>query len=249
MRTTVRIDKLLSSHGFGTRKDVRKMLHSGVVKVDNATVTLPDILVDPQSQVIEVDGEKIEVRNHVYIMMNKCQDVVCSTKDGLHKTVFDLLDDKYQKRLPGGELHMIGRLDIDTEGLLLLTTDGKLTHKLISPKNHIPKTYYVELQYSVTDTEQEKYTVLFKEGLPVSKENNEEAFVAQSASLVWNDNKSCNLTIHEGKYHQVKRMFKAVGNEVTFLKRISIGSLKLDPELSEGAYRELSEQEIALLSD
>ena len=249
MRTTVRIDKLLSSHGFGTRKDVKKLLHSGSVTVDGTTVTAADSQVEPETQIIRVNGEQLVVQQHIYIMMNKCRDVVCATKDGLHKTVFDLLDSKYKKRLPGGELHITGRLDIDTEGLLLLTTDGKLTHRLTSPKTHVPKTYYVELANPVSQEEKDEYTAFFKNGIDVPAENNEEAFKAQSALLCWkeNDDKTCTLTIHEGKYHQVKRMFKVAGNEVSFLKRIAIGNLSLDPALPTGAYRELSESEIQLL--
>ena len=250
MRTTVRIDKLLSSHGFGTRKDVKKLLHSGSVTVDGTTVTAADSQVEPETQIIRVNGEQLVVQQHIYIMMNKCRDVVCATKDGLHKTVFDLLDAKYRGRLPGGELHITGRLDIDTEGLLLLTTDGKLTHRLTSPKTHVPKTYYVELASPVSEVEKEEYTALFKNGIDVPAESNEEAFKAQSAMLCWekNDDKICTLTIHEGKYHQIKRMFKVAGNEVSYLKRIAIGKLSLDPALQTGTYRELSESELQLLT-
>ena len=250
MRTTVRIDKLLSSHGFGTRKDVKKLLHSGTVTVDGTTVTTADTQVDPQTQVIKLNGEPLVVQQHIYIMMNKCRDVVCATKDGLHKTVFDLLDSRYKKRLPGGELHITGRLDIDTEGLLLLTTDGKLTHRLTSPKTHVPKTYLVELAAPVSEAEKAEYITFFKNGIDVPSENNEEAFKAQSALLCWsgNDDKTCTLTIHEGKYHQIKRMFKAAGNEVSFLKRIAIGNLNLDSSLPTGSYRELSENEVKLLT-
>ena len=138
-----RIDKVLSKHEFGTRKEVKKLLHTGLVTVNNQVVTAQDFKIDLENDILCVENEKINLRTNLYIMMNKCQNVVCSSKDGLHKTVFDLLKEEDNHSFIGGDLHCTGRLDIDTEGLLILTTDGSLTHKLISPKSQISKTYFV----------------------------------------------------------------------------------------------------------
>ena len=239
-----RIDKLLALSGFGSRKDVRKLLHTGTVTVDGAVVTAADFHVNTEKSQVIVDGEELVFQKHVYLMMNKPAGVVSSTKDGVHKTVFDLLENEFAHRALGGDLHLIGRLDIDTEGLLLLTTDGNLTHRLTSPKHNIAKTYFVRLRDSLSDEEKAEYTEKFKNSLEVPREHNEEAFTAKSAELVWqNSPDECLLTIYEGKYHQVKRMFKALGNEVVYLKRVKEGSIELDGNLQPGEARELTPAE------
>mgnify|MGYP003543795026 FL=1 len=255
-----RLDKILSHHGFGSRKDVKKLLHSGRVNVNGKICTLPDVSIDLDIDVISIDDEVLKVRKHVYLMMNKCEDVVCSNKDGIHSTVFDLVPEEYKTSSMGGELHCVGRLDIDTEGLLLLTTDGSLTHKLISPKTHIPKTYHVKLQKGLSLREQTKYTEVFQKGMFVPAEGNESEFTALPAQLIWpseengsylteNGPESCEvlITIYEGKYHQVKRMFAACGNQVIKLKRLSIGDLFLDSGLALGQCRELTQEELKFL--
>lgn len=238
-----RLDKLLSIAGFGSRKDAKKLLHSGAVTIDGTVVTAADFHVDTEKSVVSVDGEQLVFHQHVYLMLNKPAGVVSSTKDGEHQTVLDLLDDELKHRSLGGELHLIGRLDIDTEGLLLLTTDGTLTHRLTSPKQNIQKTYFVRLRDSLEEAEQQNYAKCFAECLEVPREHNEEAFIAKSARLVWKSNNECELTIFEGKYHQVKRMFAVLGNEVVYLKRLSEGSIVLDPSLPLGKARELTEAE------
>ncbi len=185
-------------------------------------------------------------------MMNKPQNVVSSSKDGLHETVFDLLEERYYNLFLSGKLHLVGRLDIDTEGLILLTDDGVFTHNMISPKKHISKTYYVELRDSVTKEDGEdglalEYVNKFSAGLSVPQDGIEESFEALPAQLNWINNNSCYLTIYEGKYHQVKRMFAAVGNKVTFLKRTAIGHLELDKSLLPGDVREITSDELFLL--
>jgi len=212
-------------------------------------------------------------------MMNKCQDVVCANKDGEHRTVFDLLDESLRHKFLGGDLHCMGRLDIDTEGLLILTTDGQLTHRLLAPKTHAPKTYAVGLRDSLTEEEKQNYTEKFSKGFWIDREQNEAGFDAQPAEIQFTmsneeNNKSaarmrqkanetanresessrqdvvidCLLTIYEGKFHQVKRMFAQLGNEVVYLKRVKMGQLELDPAIPLGGYRELTEEEIELLS-
>ena len=180
-------------------------------------------------------------------MMNKPQHYVCSTKEGDHETVFDLLDDSLRTPYLQDKLHLIGRLDMDTEGLLLFTTDGELTHRLISPKSHISKTYLCGLEHAETAEHQAEIARKFEEGIEVGPEDNEQGFTAQPAQIKWLDDKTAHLTIYEGKYHQVKRMFTAVGNKITYLKRISMGSLQLDDSLELGEYKELSESDLQLL--
>ncbi|NLK45936.1 MAG: rRNA pseudouridine synthase [Treponema sp.] len=243
-----RLDKLISTSGYGSRKDAKKLIHSGVVTVDDAVVINADFHVDTEKSSVAVDGKQLSFCTHVYLMMNKPAGVVSSTKDNIHQTVIDLLDKEFKRRFLGGKLHLIGRLDIDTEGLLLLTTDGKLTHKLTSPKQNVPKTYFVRLRDSVSDSEKIEYIQRFKNNLEIPREHNEEAFTAKSAELTWeNSPNECKLTIYEGKYHQVKRMFAVLGNEVIYLKRIGEGAIFLDPALPPGKARELTQTEKSAL--
>lgn len=274
-----RIDKILSHHGFGSRKDVKKLLRDERVTVNGKFVYDSGFQLDIENDVVCVDDEEIRLQHDVYIMMNKCQDVVCANKDGEHQTVFDLLDESLKHKFLGGDLHCMGRLDIDTEGLLILTTDGKLTHKLLSPKTHAPKTYAVGLRDSLTEEEKQNYTEKFSKGFWIDREQNEAGFDAQPAEIQFTmsneeNNKSaarmrqkanetanresessrqdvvidCLLTIYEGKFHQVKRMFAQLGNEVVYLKRVKMGQLELDPAIPLGGYRELTKEEIELLS-
>ncbi|MBR4600293.1 MAG: rRNA pseudouridine synthase [Treponema sp.] len=281
-----RIDKILSHHGFGSRKDVKKLLRDERVTVNGKFVYDSGFQLDIEKDVVCVDDEEIKLQHDVYIMMNKCQNVVCANKDGEHQTVFDLLDESLRHKFLGGDLHCMGRLDIDTEGLLILTTDGKLTHRLLSPKTHAPKTYAVGLRDSLTEEEKQKYSEKFSKGFWIDREGNEDGFDAQPSEIEFivrseelgirsskgevspsapmpsaftptpsagtprnTPNIDCLLTIYEGKFHQVKRMFAQLGNEVIYLKRVKMGQLELDPSLSPGGYRELTEEEIQKLSE
>lgn len=249
-----RIDKILSHHGFGTRKDVKKMLRSKQVSVNGNQIYDPGFLIDIAKDEVAVDGEQVRLQHDIYIMMNKCRDVVCANKDGEHQTVFDLLDDSIRHKFLGGELHCMGRLDIDTEGLLIITTDGQLTHKLLAPKTHVPKTYAVGLRNTLSESEKNQYIKKISSGFWIDAEGNAPGFDCQPSELQFTDNEntdekiSCLLTIYEGKFHQVKRMFAQLGNEVVYLKRIKIGNLPLDPKIPPGSYRELTESEIGLLA-
>lgn len=247
-----RIDKILAHHGFGSRKDVKKMLRNEYVTVNGKFVYDPGFQIDIDKDKICVEDEEIKLQHDLYIMLNKCKDVVCANKDGEHKTVFDLLDDSLRHKFLGGDLHCMGRLDIDTEGLLILTTDGKLTHKLLAPKTHVPKTYAVGLRDSLTEEQKSNYIETFKKGFWIDREQNEDGFDCQPSELVFKNDEygkiDCLLTIYEGKYHQVKRMFSQMGNEVIYLKRVKMGNLELDQNLELGSYRELTEEEIELLS-
>ena len=250
-----RIDKILAHHGFGSRKDVKKLLRAEEVTVNGKFIYDPGFLLDIEKDIVTVGDEEIKLQRDVYIMMNKCQNVVCANKDGEHQTVFDLLDEGLKHKFLGGDLHCMGRLDIDTEGLLILTTDGKLTHRLLSPKTHAPKTYAVGLRDSLSEEEKQKYSEKFTKGFWVDREQNEDGFTALPSEIQFIDNPlktpkvDCLLTIYEGKFHQVKRMFAQMGNEVLYLKRVKMGSLCLDEKIPLGSYRELTEKEIALLSE
>lgn len=242
-----RIDKILSHNGFGSRKDIKKLLRTCEVLVNGNRIYDPGFQFSKERDTITIDGEEIDLHDNLYLMMNKPQHYVCSTKEGDHETVFDLLDDSLRTPYLQDKLHLVGRLDMDTEGLLLFTTDGELTHRLISPKSHISKTYLCGLEHTETVDHQTEITTKFEAGIEVGPEDNEQGFTCQSAQIKWIDEKTAHLTIYEGKYHQVKRMFAAVGNKIVYLKRISMGQLKLDESLELGEYKELSESDLQLL--
>lgn len=252
-----RLDKILSHRGFGSRKDVKRLCHDQLVFVNGSLLTDPSAKIDIDSDELVVDGEKISLQRDVYIMMNKCQNVVCANKDGAHETVFDLVDESLRHSFSARDLHCMGRLDIDTEGLLLLTSDGELTHRLLSPKNHISKTYAAALRDKLSEDEKQKYISLFKKGFLVDREDKESEFICQPSELVFTEKSypnsssrtNCLLTIYEGKFHQVKRMFAQVGNEVVYLKRVAMGNLKLDETLPLGKYRELTAEEVKMIKE
>ena len=232
-----RLDKLLAHEGFGSRKDIRKLLRNCKVLVNGSRTYDPATQVDAENDTISVDGEEINLHKNLYLMMNKPQHYVCSTKEGDHETVFDLLDDSLRTPYLQDKLHLVGRLDMDTEGLLLFTTDGELTHRLISPKSHISKTYLCGLEHTETAEHQTAITAKFENGIKVGPEDNEQGFTAQPAQITWLNDTTA----------QVKRMFAAVGNKIVYLKRISMGQLQLDESLELGEYKELSESDLQLL--
>jgi 16S rRNA pseudouridine516 synthase len=233
----MRLDKLLSTIGYGSRKEVKGLLKTGAVKVDGTAVKDAKVHVNPDEQEITVHGEAVSYREFVYFMLHKPQGVISATEDSLHETVLDLLeiDDAVYDPFP------VGRLDKDTEGLLLLTNDGQLAHQLLSPKKHVPKTYFAKINAPVTEEDAEAFT----QGVTL-----DDGYVTKSAELkilTSGVESEIELTIVEGKFHQVKRMFEARGKKVTYLKRLSMGALLLDESLDLGEYRELTEEELALL--
>lgn len=312
-----RLDKILAKQGFGTRKDARRLIRQGLVGVNGAVCKAPETHIETSTDVLTVEGKTLVLKTHYYFMMNKCAGVVCSAKDGLHKTVFDLLQETppvtplrkvptemscsesdtdevdtdkvdtdevgadsvgsdkvgadfidsvgadfiapvgsdadadilapIRQSIISGELHLVGRLDIDTEGLLLLTTDGGLTHRLISPKSHVTKTYYIRLETPVSPEEQKTYSQQAEKGILIAPEGNDEEYLCKPAALTWISPLECTLVITEGRYHQVKRMMAALGNNVLYLKRQAMAELHLDETLQPGQYRELREEEILLL--
>ena len=180
-----RIDKLLSHQGFGTRKDIKKLLRQADVFLNGKQIYDPSITIDPQTDVLTIDDEQIDFTEHYYIMMNKVAHTVSSKKDGEHQTVFDLLDESFHTPYLEEKLHLVGRLDMDTEGLLLFTTDGELTHKLISPKSNINKTYFCVLEKPESENHKKQIEELFLQGIEVGPEDTEPGFKCQSATVKW----------------------------------------------------------------
>lgn len=242
-----RVDKILAHEGYGSRKDIRKLLRSSEVLLNGKRIFDPSLQFDPQNDIISIDGEEIDLHGHIYLMMNKPKHTISSNKDGEHETVFDLLDDSFKTPYLQEKLHLIGRLDMDTEGMLLFTTDGELTHRLISPKSHISKTYLCCLEHPETPEHQQQIAEQFKAGIEVGPEDNEAGFLCEPAFIEWKDESTAHLTIYEGKYHQVKRMFVAVGNKIVYLKRLSMGKLELDPTLELGEYKYLTDEDLGKL--
>ena len=244
----VRLDRLLANSGYGSRSDVKALVRNNMVTVNGVPAGRADIHINLSQDRIEVDGQPLKIAIHVYYMMNKPAGYVCSSKGGAHSTVFDLLEDADKSKRLGGELGIVGRLDLDTEGLLILTTDGELNHRLTSPKHRIPKTYFMKLENAVSEAEQKQYAEAVAAGVEIPPEDHEPGAVCRGGKLEWDSGNTCYLTIYEGLYHEVKRIFAALGNRVTFLKRISINHLSLDPMLAPGSYRELTEQELSALT-
>ncbi|UCZ52339.1 rRNA pseudouridine synthase [Bacillus shivajii] len=233
----MRTDKLLANMGYGSRKEVKKLLKKGGLLVNGEKVTDGKTHIDPENDVIEVFGEKVEYKSFIYLMMNKPQGVISATEDISEETVIDILEpeDVIFEPFP------VGRLDKDTTGLLLLTNDGKLAHQLTSPKKKVDKTYRVHIDAPLEEGDKEALEagVVLDDGYE-TKPAKLEYINGESGTVV-------NLTITEGKFHQVKRMFEARGRKVVALKRESMGPLSLDPNLDLGTYRELTDEEIEWL--
>lgn len=222
----MRIDKLLANSGFGSRRDVKKLIKNQRVCVDKQIVTDSGFLVDETKDEITVDGKILSYKKNRYYMMNKPPGVLSATKDHNEKTVLDIMDaDDARGVFP------VGRLDKDTTGLLILTNDGDFSHQLLSPKKHVDKTYLVGLEKPVTMED----VKVFSEGFYVDKELT--ALPAKLEIIPDTDSKQAYVTIVEGKFHQVKRMFAARNNKVLALKRISMGQFVLDENLKEGEYK------------
>lgn len=230
----MRIDKFLAQMGVGTRTEVKGLLKKGRVYSNGTTIKSAKTQIDPNTDKVEVDGKVIAYEPYVYLMMNKPQDVISATSDDMHRTVIDLIDG-YQHL----DLFPVGRLDKDTEGLLLITNDGQFNHELMSPNKHVSKTYRVKAKVDLKDIDRQR----FEEGITLKEGQ------LQPAQLeILEESNTALVTIQEGKYHQVKRMFHAIDNEVVALKRVSIGDLQLDSTLPPGAYRQLTEEELKLLN-
>ncbi|EOI6342961.1 pseudouridine synthase [Listeria monocytogenes] len=232
----MRLDKLLSHTGFGSRKEVKPLLKSGAVVVNGTIQKDSKTQVNPDKDQITVHGTPVVYQEFVYFMLHKPQNVVSATEDNVSETVIDLLaqEDTLTDPFP------VGRLDKDTEGLLIITNDGTLAHNLLSPKKHIDKTYYAKIDGDITAADVEAFAA----GIEL-----DDGYTCKPASLEIITPNEINVTIQEGKFHQVKRMFAARGKTVSYLKRISMGNLQLDESLELGEYRPLTEAELAILQN
>lgn len=231
----MRLDKFLSSCGVGSRKNIKQLMKTGTVKVNGSSVTDSSVHIDELTDIVTIDDIQVKYREFIYLMLNKPDGYVSATYDKHLPIVCDLIPEEYRHF----DAFPVGRLDIDTEGLLILTNDGALTHRVLSPKSHVDKTYFVKCISPLTEKEAE----IFKSGVTL-----DDGYKTMPAKLsVHSDPYECTLTIAEGKFHQVKRMMEAVGNKVVYLKRISMGALTLDTSLKPGEIRELTEEEVKLL--
>ena len=231
----IRLDKYLADMGIGTRSNVKSEIKKGKITVNGAVCKDANVKIDSDNDEICFDGKQIVYEQYEHFMLNKPAGIISAASDNKEKTVVDLITDKKKK-----DLFPIGRLDKDTEGLILISNDGELSHNLLSPKKHVDKTYYVELDKVLSDENANKVC----QGVFIEKDV--KTLPAQIERI---SNDKVYLTIHEGKFHQVKKMFHAVGCEVTYLKRMSMGSLKLDESLKPGEYRALTSDEIKALKE
>ncbi len=231
----IRLDKFLCDMAVGSRSEVKELIKKGQVKVNGERIKKPETKIFEDQDEIYVQDQLVEYSAFVYYLFHKPQGVVTATRDNHDKTVLD-----YFEEARGKDLFPVGRLDKDTEGLLLITNDGKLAHALLSPKKQVEKTYYVETKDEVTKEMEHRLC----QGVDIG----EDKFTLPAKTKLLSKT-SLHLTITEGKFHQVKRMLKAVGTEVTYLKRISMGSLTLDPKLEKGEYRMLTEKELEALKE
>ena len=236
-----RIDKFLSNAQIASRSEVKKYIKAGKIRVNGVIIQKPEEKIDSEKDVVEFDDKVVNRKTDIFILLNKPAGVVTATTDRFDKTVMDLL------QVPGKEkLFPVGRLDKDTEGLLIITDDGDTAHRLLSPKHHVPKTYYAKIAGIVTQND----CAAFQEGLDIGDEK--KTLPARLKVLSVDEQAQTSeieVTVCEGRFHQVKRMFQAVGKNVVYLKRISMGTLQLGTDLEPGEYRELTKEEIMVLKE
>lgn len=229
----VRVDKILSELGFGSRQDIKKYVKAGKIRINDNTVKKPEEKLNSEKDKLYFEGKEVEVEEFETFILYKPAGYVCATKDNVHKTVMELIDSKRKNVVPAG------RLDLDTEGILILTNDGSLNHRLVSPSSHVDKTYYAVFEGKLDENAVE----MTKNGLDIG-----EGEVSQPAKLEIISDNEILLTIHEGKFHQVKRMVKSLEGEVTYLKRVAFGGLRLDDlKLNKGESRKITEIEMEML--
>lgn len=238
----MRLDKFLADMNFGSRKETKQLIKKGWVSVNDQIIRSDKHQVDEKKDQVKVEGEIVVYQKDFYYLLNKPAGVVSATVDNFDETVLDLFDDEDFRE----DLFPVGRLDKDTEGLLLIMNDGQLAHRLLSPKHHVDKEYYAEVAGIMTEEDVQ----IFAQGLLI--DGGEQCLPAELTIEAVDEGQQTSvirLVLHEGKFHQVKRMVQAVGKEVTYLKRLRMGKLWLDAELPLGAYRPLTQAELSLLED
>lgn len=236
--TQIRLDKYLADMQLGTRSEVKKLIRAGKVQLDGKTCKSPEQKLDPEQAQVMVERRLIQYASYEYFMLNKPKGCVSATEDHRYPTVLDYITDHLRS-----DLFPVGRLDLDTEGLLLITNDGALAHELLSPSKHIPKTYEAVIDGIVTEED----VKAFAQGIDIGEKKPTKP--AELVILKSNVISQIQVTIYEGKFHQIKRMFEAVGKQVLELKRLSMGALKLDESLQPGEYRALTDDEITYLRE
>ncbi|MGX7173267.1 pseudouridine synthase [Enterococcus ratti] len=236
----MRLDKFLADVGIGSRKEVKKLIKSGKIKVNNQSIKSDKFQVREWTDEVIYENERLVYQKDFYYVLNKPAGVVSATQDNHQQTVLDLFDEKVFRR----DLFPVGRLDKDTEGLLVITNDGKLAHQLLSPKNHVEKEYFAKVKGIMTQED----VLAFSKGIMIDGEEKTRPaqLLVESVDLV-NDVSIVRLILHEGKFHQVKRMVKAVGKEVSYLKRVRMGNFLLPKDLTLGSYRQMTEKEVLQL--
>ncbi len=235
----MRLDKYLADCGIASRSESKKLIKKGLVQIAGMDNLRPETQIDPETASVTVRGIPVRYRKFIYLMLNKPQGYLSTTRDGRQPIVLDLVPEEFRHY----DLFPAGRLDIDTEGLCLLTNDGQLAHRILSPAHHVPKTYYARINGGVTPEDVRH----FSQGVVL-----DDGYLTKPACLEilsYGETSEITLTITEGKFHQVKRMFLAIGKEVTYLKRIRMNRLELDPELALGELRELTQEELRLLEE
>ena len=231
----MRIDKYLGLTGCASRAEAKKIIRAGGVRINGEAVRSADAKLDPENDRVTFCGKEVVYRRYTYIMMNKPEGVVSATEDGRERTVIDLLPDTVRKT----DLFPCGRLDKNTLGLMLITDNGELAHRLLAPKSHVEKKYFFKSKFPLTDEEAHS----FENGLTL-----EDGYETKPAKIeLGGMGNEGVITLVEGKYHQIKRMLEALGNKITYLERISFGPLALDESLDRGEWRYLTEEEIASL--
>ena len=230
----MRLDKFLSETGTATRSESKKAARSGVVTLNGIAVRDLSVHMDPQTDRVTYMGSPVIYQKNIYIMMNKPDGVISATDDGNGTTVLDLLPEKYKKM----EIFPCGRLDKNTLGLLILTNNGALAHRLLSPKCHVEKTYRFECERPLTEADVE----LLCKGVDIGEKSS-----TQPAKVLLTSSRSGEISVTEGKFHQIKRMFQAVCNKITYLERIRFADIPLDTTLARGEWRELTEEEREIL--
>lgn len=232
----MRIDKMLANLKYGSRNDIKNLAKSHRITVNHQKITDVSMTIDPNKDEVLIDDQIVFYKDNLYLMMNKPKGIICASSDALYPTYLSLLDEPFNRF----DLNVCGRLDVDTEGLLILTTDGDFLHKVISPKTDIDKTYFVTLKHPL------KGYQIFEKGVTI-KDGAEKPYLTKPAKIFDVTEYSCRIAISEGKFHQVKRMFETIGNEVIDLKREKIGMLELDSSLLPGDYKELTEADLSLI--
>lgn len=237
----IRLDKMICNLGYSTRSQLKKEMKTGCVTVNGQIIKDSSLIVDTDTDIVTYYNETVNYIKYIYLMMNKPQGVISATEDyHCAKTVIDLLDGFSKNFNP----FPVGRLDKDTEGLLILTNNGKFAHNMLSPRKHVDKTYFAYIEGRLSDDD----IKAFDEGVAF-KDDGYKTMPAKLEIIKSNDISECKVTIKEGKFHQIKRMFEAVDKRVIYLKRLSMGPISLDDELELGEYRELKEEEMLLLKE